>query len=187
MELLTCTDEDSAYRIALRRLREMMYCRTEVSFKTELDALNCQYGDVVLVALPMDVTMRSGRVVSFDPDTQVLTVDQLITADDVTGVIYIRRPDGSVWGGTCVHKDDYELYLTAALDWEMTEWMDENPQMERPFFCFGGTFKGWVTSIKPNGTTASVTVINYSDRIFVDDIFEGYGISPYGTCKYGSK
>ena len=187
MELLACTDEDSAYRIALRQLREMMYCRQEVSFKTELDALNCQYGDVVLVALPMDNSLVSGRITAWDETTNKITVDQYLDPDAVTGVIYIRRPDGSVWGGTCVYADDYSLTLTAVLDWDIQDWLDENPSLEQPYFCYGGTFKGWVKSIKPSQNTASVTVVNYSDKIFVDDIFEGYGISPYGTCKYGSK
>jgi hypothetical protein len=165
----------------------MMYCRQEVSFKTELDALNCQYGDVVLVALPMDNSLVSGRITAWDETTNRITVDQYLDPDAVTGVIYIRRPDGSVWGGTCVYADDYSLTLTAVLDWDIQEWLDENPSLEQPYFCYGGTFKGWVKSIKPSQNTASVTVVNYSDKIFVDDIFEGYGISPYGTCKYGSK
>jgi hypothetical protein len=187
VELLACTDEDSAYRIALRQLREMMYCRQEVSFKTELDALNCQYGDVVLVALPMNANLVSGRIRAIDESTNIITTDQNFTTEQVTGVIYIRRPDGSVWGGTCIFSDNGKLQLTSVLDWSISDWLNDYPNLEQPYFCFGDVFKGWVKSIKPSEHTASVTVINYSDRIFADDIFSGYGVSPYGTCAYGSK
>jgi len=184
-ELLMCTDEDSAYRLALRKLREMIYLRQEVQFKTELDALNCQYGDVVLVALPMNASLVSGRIVGWSTSENRIVVDQILKEEDVTGVIYIRRPDGSVWGGTCVYESENSLILTAVLDWSISEyWTDTT---ERPYFCFGEVFKGWVKSIKPNQTQATVIVTNYSDKIFVDDKFEGYGISPYGTCQYGSK
>lgn len=184
-ELLMCTDEDSAYRLALRKLREMIYLRQEVQFKTELDALNCQYGDVVLVALPMNASLVSGRIVGWSGSKNRIVVDQILKEEDVTGVIYIRRPDGSVWGGTCVYESENSLILTAVLDWSISAyWTDTT---ERPYFCFGEVFKGWVKSIKPNQTQATVIVTNYSDKIFVDDKFEGYGISPYGTSQYGSK
>lgn len=186
-ELLMCTDEDSAYRLALRKLREMMYCRQEVTFKTELDALNCQYGDVVLVALPMNASLVSGRIKSYAVEDNSIIVDQILKDEDVTGVIYIRRPDGSVWGGTCVYKNTNSLILTSIIDWDIDDWITNHDTEEQPYFCYGEVFKGWVKSIKPNQSQASVTVSNYSDLIFVDDKFEGYGISPYGICAYGSK
>ena len=186
-ELLMCTDEDSAYRLALRKLREMMYLRQEVQFKTELDALNCQYGDVVLVALPMNASLVSGRVKSYSVADNSIVVDQIIEEDKVTGVIYVRRPDGSVWGGTCAFKSQNSLILTAVLDWDIADWIENHDNEEPPYFCYGDVFKGWVKSIKPNQQQATVVVSNYSDLIFVDDKFDGYGISPYGTCQYGSK
>ncbi len=185
LELLPCTSEDQAYKLAIRQLREMMYSRQEISFKTELEGLNCAYGDVILVALPMDASLISGRVTAYDSENNIITVDQVINSESVTGVIYIRRYDGSVWGGTCAYLNESQIQLVDYLDWDIYDF--EDSQLEQPFFCFGNVFKGWVKSVKPNDRNeVTITATNYDDRIFTDDIFSGYGISPYGTCAYGS-
>ena len=45
----------------------------------------------------------------------------------------------------------------------------------------------WVTAVEPQDKTVTLTLVNYSEDIFTDDIIpsEGYGISPYGITPYG--
>jgi hypothetical protein len=59
--------------------------------------------------------------------------------------------------------------------------------MEYPFFAIGELIKAWVTEVNPGDKRVSITLVNYDEGVFTDDLpsYRGYGISPYGTADYG--
>lgn len=169
VKALTLTSRESAFRLASRKLREMTFCRTKYSFQTEMDALNCQYGDVVLLALPQSVKTWFGSIIAYKDN--VITIDKKVNEDDVNGIIYLRKPNGSTASSECVYIDSKHILLTTPQEW-ISEWFETKSNVqERPYFAFGEVVKCWVTSIKPNNNKCSVECINYDDRIFKDDPF----------------
>ena len=47
---------------------------------------------------------------------------------------------------------------------------DYGTVMEFPFFAIGEMVRCWVTSVSPADTKVSLTLVNYDDDIFKDDI-----------------
>lgn len=188
VKAMTLTNRNAAIRLAARKLRESLFCRTSVSFQTELDALNCQYGDLVLVALPQSVRNWFGRVLGYDAATMTATLDKKVNAADVNGVIWLRKPDGVPADCGCVPAGGNLVRLTDPQPW-LGEWLAERRSSEElPLFAFGTVMKCRVTSIKPSGHKCSVECVNFDERIYADDpFFDGYGETPYGLSPYGGK
>ena len=166
VEVLAVTDVNKALKLGVRRLREVLYQRKQIDFDCEFDALNCNYGSLIAVALPQDMNTYNGYVTHYDSQTYTITVSDKVP-EDVT-IIYIRRYDGSIQQSSCTYISDYSIQLLAPLDFE---WSD-NPQYDLPHYAIGKVEKYWVTSIKPSDKKCSVTAINYDARVFVDDQIE---------------
>ena len=166
VEVLAVTDVNKALKLGVRRLREVLYQRKQIDFDCEFDALNCNYGSLIAVALPQDMNTYNGYVTHYDSQTYTITVSDKVP-EDVT-IIYIRRYDGSIQQLSCTYISDYAIQLLAPLDFE---WSD-NPQYDLPHYAIGKIEKYWVTSIKPGDKKCSVTAINYDARVFVDDQIE---------------
>ena len=166
VEVLAVTDVNKAIKLGARRLREVLYQRKQIDFDCEFDALNCNYGSLIAVALPQDMNTYNGYVTHYDSHTYTITVSDKVP-EDVT-IIYIRRYDGSIQQLSCTYISDYAIQLLAPLDFE---WSD-NSQYDLPHYAIGKVEKYWVTSIKPTEKKCSVTAINYDARVFVDDQIE---------------
>ena len=183
VEVLAVTSSDRAYDIAIRRLRELLFCRREITFKTELDALNCQYGDLIAVALPQSMSNQHGRILGIDRETLKITLSDGIPDGLGAGVIYIRKPDGSSMQTTVINNDG-EYYIGAYPDFDM----DFSSTDTMPIYAIGDVTKWWVTSIKPteNGTGCTVTAVAYDERVWGNLPEFGYGQGGYGVQPYGS-
>lgn len=183
VEVLAVTSSDRAYDIAVRRLRELLFCRREISFKTELDALNCQYGDLIAVALPQSMANQSGRILNIDRETLKITLSDGLPEGLGAGVIYIKKPDGSSMQTTVIDNDG-EYYIGVYPDFEM----DFSSTDTMPIYAIGDVTKWWVTSIKPaeNGTGCTVTAVAYDERVWGNLPEFGYGEGGYGVQPYGS-
>lgn len=91
------TDDNHAQAraLAVRRLKFLTYCKTQYEIQTELDGLNCQYLDYVGLVLPQELSNVTGRITAYDSTAKTITVDQSIPARFDSGVVYVRKKDGS--------------------------------------------------------------------------------------------
>ncbi len=166
VEVLAVTDVNKAIKLGARRLREVMYQRKQIDFDCEFDALNCNYGSLIAVALPQDLNAYSGYVIDYDSDTLICELSDTVPSD--VSLIYIRRYDGTVQQINCTYIDNTHVQLLSELDFNLRS----NVQLDLLHYAIGKIEKYWVTSIKPSDKKCSVTAINYDARVFVDDQIE---------------
>lgn len=161
------TSRAQAEAMGMRRLRYLRNTRVTYKIKTELDGLNCQYNDLVGLVLDEDMSNITGRITAYDSDTLTVTTDQQIKATHSAGIIYIRQLDGSPITRTFTRKDSHHLQLAAA----MFQWDDRyGADLEYPFFAIGEMVRCWVTGVTPADKTCELTLVNYADDIFTDDL-----------------
>lgn len=164
------TDETRAWRLGMRKRRERRYRRKEYRFKTELDALNSQFGDYVALGDDFPEYSQTGRVLAVD-DRQI-TVDRDLAFTSDTQYIAIRKPDGKLSG-------PYEAFATSEPNViEIDDDLDFVPVLdgsqEPPFYQFG-TAQRWteaalVADVKPSGMdSVDVICTNYDERVYADD------------------
>ena len=154
---------EQARALAVRRLKFLTYCKTQYEIQTELDGLNCQYLDYVGLVLPQELSNISGRITAYDSTAKTITVDQSIPARFDSGVVYVRKKDGSSVSYAFTRADTYTLVLGSALfDW------DENygATIEYPYFALGSVVPCWVQSVEPGDKSCTLKLVNYDARIF---------------------
>ena len=166
VEVLAVTDVTKAIKLGARRLREVMYQRKQIDFDCEFDALNCNYGSLIAVALPQDLNAYSGYIINYDSNTLICELSDTVPSD--VSLIYIRRYDGTVQQINCTYIDNTHVQLLSELDFNLRS----NIQLDLLHYAIGKIEKYWVTSIKPSDKKCSVTAINYDARVFVDDQIE---------------
>ena len=166
VEVLAVTDVNKAIKLGARRLREVMYQRKQIDFECEFDALNCNYGSLIAVALPQDLNAYSGYIINYDSDTLICELSDTVPSD--VSLIYIRRYDGTAQQINCTYIDNTHVQLLSELDFNLRS----NVQLDLLHYAIGKIEKYWVTSIKPSDKKCSVTAINYDARVFVDDQIE---------------
>lgn len=159
------TDDNHAQAraLAVRRLKFLTYCKTQYEIQTELDGLNCQYLDYVGLVLPQELSNISGRITEYDGSAKTITVDQAIPARFDSGVVYVRKKDGSSVSYAFTRIGTYKLALGSSLfDW------DENygKTLEYPFFAIGEIVPCWVQSVEPGDKSCTLKLVNYDSRIF---------------------
>lgn len=160
------TQENVAIAMACRRLRYLTYTNTKYEIRTELDGLNCQYNDLVGIVLDHNISNITGRIIS--ADNTVITVDRQIPSNVRTGVIYIRKLDGTLWENTFTRISSRELNLADNLPFQWNE--DYGTVLEYPFFAIGELLKCWVTDVKPTNKSCTLELVNYDERVFDDDL-----------------
>ena len=166
VEVLAVTDVNKAIKLGARRLREVMYQRKQIDFDCEFDALNCNYGSLIAVALPQDLNAYSGYIINYDSNTLFCELSDTVPSD--VSLIYIRRYDGTAQQINCTYIDNTHVQLLSELDFNLRS----NIQLDLLHYAIGKIEKYWVTSIKPSDKKCSVTAINYDARVFVDDQIE---------------
>lgn len=175
------TQEEIAVAMGLRRLRYLTYTTTKYEIKTELDGLNCQYNDLVGLVLDHNISNITGRIISYQ--SSIITVDREVPSSISSGVVYIRKLDGSMWQTEFSRLTSRTLSLAAELPFAWNE--DYGSVLEYPFFAIGELIKCWVTDVKPNNKSCTLELVNYDERVFTSDLSGGYGVSAYGTSDYG--
>lgn len=159
------TDDNHAQARALaeRRLKFLTYCKTQYEIQTELDGLNCQYLDYVGLVLPQELSNISGRITAYDSTAKTITVDQSIPARFDSGVVYVRKKDGSSINYAFVRKDA----LTLEISGSFIAWDPEyGKTLEYPFFAIGEIVPCWVQSVEPGDKSCTLKLVNYDSRIF---------------------
>ena len=159
------TDDNHAQARALaeRRLKFITYCKTQYEIQTELDGLNCQYLDYVGLVLPQELSNVTGRITAYDSAAKTITVDQSIPARFDSGVVYVRKKDGSSINYAFVRKDNFTLEISGSfIPWDP----EYGATIEYPFFVIGEIVPCWVQSVEPGDKSCSLKLVNYDARIF---------------------
>ncbi len=175
MKINGVTDRTRAWRIGMRRRREMAYQRWTYSFETELDALNSSYlsyvplfdatpgrGQACLLRGISDAGGGSARLVCTEP---------LDWEDGQAHVVGYRSPDGRVQGPFPAERGDTPYEVIAALP---QPWPIVTLSMELPHVYFGTearwAYPALITAIRPQGMErVAVEAKNYDVRVYLDD------------------
>lgn len=158
------TVQAQAEAMGMRRLRYIKNTRITYEIETELDGLNCQYNDLVGLFLDENLSNITGRITSAD-GLKVYT-DMEIPEALGTGVIYIRRKNGTPKDYIYTRNGPHELTLDTALTWDP----EYGSVIEYPFFAIGEMVKCWVTEVIPQDKRVKLKLINYNEDIFTDDL-----------------
>lgn len=159
------TDDNHAQAraLAVRRLKFLTYCKTQYEIQTELDGLNCQYLDYVGLVLPQELSNISGRITAYDSTAKTITVDQSIPARFDSGLVYVRKKDGSSINYAFVRKDALTLEISGSfIPWDP----EYGKTLEYPFFAIGEIVPCWVQSVEPGDKSCTLKLVNYDSRIF---------------------
>lgn len=159
------TDDNHAQARALaeRRLKFLTYCKTQYEIQTELDGLNCQYLDYVGLVLPQELSNVTGRITAYNSTAKTITVDQSIPARFDSGVVYVRKKDGSSINYAFVRKDPLTLEISGGfIAWDP----EYGKTLEYPFFVIGEIVPCWVQSVEPGDKSCTLKLVNYDSRIF---------------------
>ena len=158
------TVQAQAEAMGMRRLRYIKNTRITYEIETELDGLNCQYNDLVGLFLDENLSNITGRITSAD-GLKVYT-DMEIPEALGTGVIYIRRKNGTPKDYIYTRNGPHELTLDTALTWDP----EYGSVIEYPFFAIGEMVKCWVTEVSPQDKRVKLKLINYNEDIFINDL-----------------
>ena len=163
------TGREHAVALGMRRLRYLRNTRVTYEIKTELNGLNCEFNDLVGLVLEENLSNITGRIISISGLT--VTTDMELPVSILDGVIYISRKDGSYGEYTFRRAGNHSLVLDSDPG---IIWDDEfGVSLEYPLFAIGELQLCWVTAVKPEGNNrCSLSLINYSEEIFRDDIKE---------------
>lgn len=159
----TDSHHEQARALAVRRLKFLTYCKTQYEIQTELDGLNCQYLDYVGLVLPQELSNISGRITAYDSTAKTITVDQTIPARFDSGVVYVRKKDGSSINYPFVRKDALTLEISGSfIPWDP----EYGKTLEYPFFAIGEIVPCWVQSVEPGDKSCTLKLVNYDERVF---------------------
>lgn len=167
MQAFGVTSRAQAEAMGMRRLRYLRNTRVTYRIRTELDGLNCQFNDLVGLVLDEDLSNITGRITEYDAATLTATCDMEIPRNHTAGIVYIRQKDGAPISRTFTRKDSHHI----TLDSDIFSWDDRyGADLEYPFFAIGELVICWVTAVTPQDKTCELTLINYSEDIFTDDL-----------------
>lgn len=154
---------EQARALAVRRLKFLTYCKTQYEIQTELDGLNCQYLDYVGLVLPQELSNITGRITEYDSTAKTITVDQSIPARFDSGLVYVRKKDGSSINYAFVRKGSFTLEISGSfIPWDP----EYGKTLEYPFFAIGEIVPCWVQSVEPGDKSCTLKLVNYDARIF---------------------
>lgn len=166
------TDETRAWRIGMRRRRQIKYQRWVYKWGTEMDALNSRYMSYVAVGDDIPGYSQSAIMEAYDSGSQIITSSEPFNWEyGETHIIAVRRPDGSLSGPYFASQvGEFGVAIVPALDFVP----DLSWQIEPPHLLFGTStrwaFPVLIRNIMPNGLeSASVEAVNYDERVYADD------------------
>lgn len=175
MRVYGVTDRTRAWRIGMRRARELAYQRWEYAFGTEMDALNSEYGGYVALFDDVPGYGQSAllqHIASVSGGVMLQVSEPLEWEEGKEHVVAYRRPDGTLAGPWPATPGPDEFSVIASIP------SGQRPtvslKLELPHVYFGTaerwTFPALIKQISPNGMeAASVSAVNYDERIYADD------------------
>lgn len=169
------TSRTRAWRIGMRRRRQLRYRLWSYSFNTELDALNSEYKSYVPLFDDIPGYGQSAILVGIVPNgdgrARMRVNEELKWEDGANHIVGYRSTDGKFVGSFAAERgtDNYEIIAALPQPWPAV-----TLKMEPPHVYFGVAerfcFPALIEEINPRGNEAvSVTAVNYDARIYADD------------------
>ena len=168
------TDRTKAWRIGMRKRREMAYRRWQYSFTTELEGLNAGYMSYVplLDDIPGYGQSSIMRSIQADGSNAKITVTESMDWSGTGHVVAFRNQFGELVGPYSATIGNNEREIVADID--MGDWPDVTARQEPPHVYFGTadkwTFPALVQSVEPSGgLQVGIKAVNYDERVYADD------------------
>lgn len=166
------TNRTRAWRYGMRERRRLAYKPAKITFTTELDALNSDYGNYDAVASPLNAN-QSFYVTDYSAPTVTLDGIPDLTGPD-TYYAAFRKPNGAFSGHYIVSAgpSSQSVTLSSPATLDFTPVYDGSME---DTICVIGTFdelveRIWIDSISPSSNnTVKVTGEEYIAAIFADD------------------
>lgn len=169
------TDRNKAWRLGMRLRNRDRYKPGTISFETELDALNSNYGDPIAVASYLWGS-QVGTVKDYDSGTLTLTLDFAPIVKPGTNYIALKDVEGLTDFIEVAGTSGNQVFLSDA---PVITPIFDDPEIDPTAVSFGPEeeiFKrAIVRAIEPAGeTTVNVTAEEYLDEVYQsDDAIEG--------------
>lgn len=168
------TNRARAWRIGMRRRRELRYRNWTYSFGTELSALNSEYKSYVPLFDDLPGYGQSAQLVDIRAQGGSALLVGSENFDWSQGGSYVmgyRRRDGTMAGPFAASRGGADNEIVAALP---QPWPVPTLSAELPHLFVGTSerfaFPALITAISPRGNEAvSVTAVNYDARVYADD------------------
>lgn len=173
VELIGVTNRDQAWREGITMAVRNLFQRRLISWSTELEGLLPKYGDLIRVSHDVPAWGYSGRVISLDRATGLLTTSEpLPFSDGSTHMIAFRKQDGSQDGPyVCVNANTgYDTQCIVQGDVSGI-WISDGVTKEHTFYQFGPSERAGLLvqcmSITPaqDGSIA-FQATNYSEQVY---------------------
>lgn len=166
------TNRIRAWRYGMRERRRLAYKPAKITFTTELDALNSDYGNYDAVASPLNAN-QSFYVTDYSAPTVTLDGIPDLAGPD-TYYAAFRKPNGAFSGHYIVTAgpNSQSVTLSSPATLDFTPVYDGSME---DTICVIGTFdelveRIWIDSISPSSNnTVKVTGEEYIAAIFADD------------------
>lgn len=159
------TDRTRAYRWGMRELSKIRYQRRRISTSTELDALNCNYGD--LAAFVDDVPSYGQSTLAVSRAGRVVTVTEKLDWSGNNHVAALRDEFGRMTEVVAVERvNDKSFRLSKEVD------VSVKPYETQVFFGRSDRFVSHaiVDSVSPQaGYNATISATGYTDIIYAYD------------------
>tara|TARA_R110002020_G_scaffold98979_2_gene235230 strand:- start:1228 stop:2916 length:1689 start_codon:yes stop_codon:yes gene_type:complete len=170
MQLIGATDPNKAYRLGARVRNRERFQPGSISFTTELDALNSNYGEPISIASDMWLS-QYGEVMNYSAATLIVTLSFTpVFTFGQDHFLALRNPDGSTNLLECFELSQDQVQLFRAPSF-VPVFDDEN---ESTLVTFGTAEevhkRGIVREIKQESeTTVRVVAEEYLDEVYQDD------------------
>ena len=173
------TDRDRAWRLGMRERQLTLLKPAMYTFSTELDGLNCEYGDPIAIASQWYYGCQSGCVTSVDGSTVWVDVDLEYTAP-VNHYAVFRDIDGQFQGpyqctiGPTTNRlilvSPSSLYFTPVTTNTLSA-LDEPCATERTMFAFGPLDLFYKRAIVRNVSQLSDSEVKITAEEYLEDLF----------------
>lgn len=172
IKLQGVTNRTRAWRIGMRRAREIRYQRWQYTFGTELDAWNSTYGGFVQLVGDQAALLKDIQPIGSNGRYLLTVSEPLRWRSGESHVIAIRRPDGTATRPLLALAGDAPNQVIATIQPEDVPTVTMRQELPHVFF---GPETGWrwdaiIKSVRMGSNDqCTVQAVNYDDRIYADD------------------
>lgn len=174
MKVIGVLNRDIAWRIGMRRARQIRYQVWDHSFNTEMDALNSRYLSYVALCDDLNGYAKSAimqQIVPAGGGNALITSSEPLDWTGGQHVVGYRDVNGNFIGPFLATRGNSDYEILAPIP---QPYPPVTLKLEPPHIFFGlqekFVFYALIKTVTPQGVDkASVTAVNYDVRIYADD------------------
>ena len=170
IKLFGCTDKTQATREGKYLAAANRYRRKIISFKTELEGLIPNYGDLIAINHDMPSWGQGGEIININNKTLTLS-EEMNWQAKTKHYIALRKKNGSISGPWPVTKGKQNNQVVLQQELDITPYTDN--QQERTHFAFG-IANNWgimarVTAINPRAEQVEISAVGENNLVHTAD------------------